>query len=79
MAEVDYINVGIGIGAATEHRLPKSWLFVKNTNEDEGGPMPPDPIYCDIPAGSRVSARMQSSTTTAGDRTVDLAVWGWVP
>jgi hypothetical protein len=62
-SEVVYIpNLMMSQEAAVDCPLPQSF-----------GPFP-----CDIPSGSRLAARCQSTTTTAGDRTFDLALYGLV-
>lgn len=49
-----FINVGIGIGAATEERIG-TWWFGKTTGEDAGGPVPMMPAFQDVPAGTRLT------------------------
>jgi len=56
-------NMYLGRGAPYD--MPTSQVF---------GPYP-----CDIPASSRMSCNIQCHVTTAGDRSVDVALWGFVP
>jgi len=56
-------NLYLGRGAPYD--IPTSMVF---------GPYP-----CDIPSASRMSCNIQCNVTTAGDRTVDVALWGFVP
>lgn len=69
----------IGVGASgSEFALASNLLWGFTTTSDTPFPNVVGPLPLGIPAGSRVSARMQSTNATAGDRTVDLAVWGFV-
>src|SRR3990172_2256036 len=52
-------------GRGAPYDIPVSMVF---------GPYP-----CDIPASSRLSCNIQCSSTTDGDRDVDVALWGFVP
>ena len=59
-----FINVGIGVGAATEERIG-TWWFSKTTAEDSGGPVPAMPAFYDAPAGTRIT--MLCSNVGAND------------
>jgi hypothetical protein len=70
----------IGIGASSsEHVLLPDLLLGWGPTLD--GPfvanIPLLPLY--IPSGTRVVARAQCTDTAAGDRTIDLALWGFEP
>jgi len=49
-----WVNIGIGVGAATEERIG-TWWFSKTTGEDSGGPVPSMPVFRDVPAGTRIT------------------------
>jgi hypothetical protein len=70
------IDLAIG-GAGSEYIfLPN---FVSHFETVIDGPftsfIPPFPMF--IPAGSRIAARALCASTTAGDRTFDIAAWGF--
>lgn len=67
-----YVNIGIGLGAATEDRVG-TWWFSKTTGEDMGGPWPTFPVFRDVPAGSRVT--MLASNSGANDAAYDGLVY----
>ena len=62
IAAFRYINVGIGVGAATEERIG-TWWFSATTAEDMGGPMPFMPLFRDVPAGTRLTLLASNSGT----------------
>ena len=59
-----FVNVGIGVGAATEERIG-TWWFSKTTDDVCGGPLGPQPLFRDIPSGSRLT--MLASNVGAND------------
>lgn len=63
-----YVNVGIGIGAATEQRIG-TWWFAKDTNELCSGPHSAMPAFCEVPAGTRLS--LLASNSGANDAAYD--------
>ena len=70
----------IAIGGSGAEQLVLSNLFLaSNTAFDAVLPPFIGPYPCGIPASTRFSARLQCSGTTAGDRTIDLALYGLVP
>lgn len=76
-ATTGLLDVGIGTSGA-EFALASNMLWGFTTTSDTPFPNVIGPIPMGIPAGSRVVSRAQSNNTTAGDRTLDLAVWGFV-
>lgn len=59
-----WVNVGIGIGAATEQRIG-TWWFGKETAESMNGPFPCLPAFVEVPAGTRIT--MLASNSGAND------------
>jgi hypothetical protein len=57
-----YVNIGIGVGAATEERIG-TWFYGKDTNENFTGPWPSLGAFDDIPAGSRLTLLASNSGT----------------
>lgn len=69
----------IGIGAASSERvLIPDLHFTAETNQDQWLPSTFGPYPCDVPSGTRFAARSACSVNTAGDRTCDIALWGFV-
>lgn len=64
IAGVGLINVGIGVGAATEERIG-TWWFSKNASEQQSGPTPARGVMRYVPAGTRLT--MQASVSTTAD------------
>jgi hypothetical protein len=56
----------VGIGAATEEEIAQSLWYYSDNNEEMGGPFPCDPIYCDIPSGTRLAMRVSNSNVNDG-------------
>lgn len=67
-----FVNIGIGVGAATEDRIG-TWWFYKDTQEDVGGPMPNLPAFHDVPSGSRLT--MLASNSGANDAAYDGLIY----
>lgn len=65
IANQGHVNVGIGIGAATEERIG-TWWFTKNALERQSGPHPSRGVVRDVPAGSRLTLLVSSSTANDG-------------
>lgn len=70
----------IGVGSAGNEfalipNIPLGWT----TTSDTPVPAVVGPFECCIPQGRRVAARMQCTDTTAGDRTIDVGAWAFVP
>jgi hypothetical protein len=66
----------IAVGAATESIIVPNFVVVCNSATDKPYPATIGPIPIAIPAGSRISARAQSSNATAGDRTFGISIYG---
>jgi len=69
----------IGLGSAGNEfvlvpNLPVWW----STSYDGPNDVFFQPVACSIPLGSRVAARAQCTLNTAGDRTIDLSLYGLV-
>jgi hypothetical protein len=72
---IGYINIGIGIGAATEERIG-TWWYEVHTNESQSGPNPCLPAFRDVPSGTRLSilASYSGSTNQAAQDALIYAV-----
>lgn len=57
-----WVNIGIGIGAATEQRIG-TWWYGKDTGENLTGPWPSFGSFCPIPSGSRLTMLASNSGT----------------
>ena len=57
-----YLNIGIGVGAATEDRVG-TWIYSTTSVEELSGPTPNMPAFVDIPAGSRLTMLASNSGT----------------
>lgn len=57
-----YLNTGIGVGASVEDRIG-TWWFSTSSSEENSGPLPSLPAFCDVPAGSRLSLLVSNSGT----------------
>jgi hypothetical protein len=64
IASVGMMNVGIGVGAATEERIG-TWWFSKNASEQQSGPNPARGVNRWVPSGTRLSMQASVSSTTA--------------
>lgn len=71
--------IDIGVGAASSEFAMIPNIFARWTTTLDGPQFVVGPLPCAIPAGSRISARAQCSDITAGDRTLDIGVVGFVP
>lgn len=49
-----FVNVGIGVGAATEDRIG-TWWFGKDASERQSGPFPQWGAFTQVPSGSRLT------------------------
>lgn len=73
------IDIGVG-AAASEFVLYPNAALGWGATRDGPSNCPRIPIFgCNVAAGSRIAARAACSINTAGDRTVDLALYGLVP
>ena len=59
-------TLDIGVGAATESMIAEGYWFPEDSNEALAGPFPPMPCFTDIPAGTRLAARISTSGTSDG-------------
>lgn len=78
-AAADYgcsIDVGVGASGSEQVIIP-DLVHAVTTAKKNAGHNVTFPIPCDLPAGSRLAARMQSSTTNTTDRVLDVAVYGF--
>ncbi len=67
----------IAVGAAASEQIIIPDLFVlQNAGDDRLVPSPIGPLPVNIPAGTRVAARAQSSIIDASDRLFDVAIYG---
>ena len=60
------INVGIGVGAATEQRIG-TWFYVRDNGEKLSGPYPKWPAFENVPAGTRMVFYGSNSGTADSD------------
>ena len=67
-----WVNVGIGVGAATEERIG-TWWFWKDTTEQVTGPVPSLGAFRDVPAGSRLT--LLASNSGANDAAYDGLIY----
>lgn len=67
-----FINVGIGVGAATEERIG-SWWFSKNASELQSGPWPYWGAWRHVPAASRLT--ILASNGGANDAAHDALIY----
>lgn len=70
----------IAMGASSSEQLVLRDFIISWGTIFDGPSIASSPIIpCYAPSGTRFSARSQSTITTAGDRNVDLALWGFEP
>lgn len=55
--------VQLGVGGAGAEQVIEEWSFGTDTSEAITGSFPPSPVYCPVPAGSRIAARACGSVT----------------
>lgn len=67
-----FVNIGIGLGAATEERIG-TWWFAKDTTEVTAGPMPQLGAFHSIPNGTRLT--MLASNSGANDAAYDGLIY----
>jgi hypothetical protein len=70
------LDIGIG-SAGNEVALINDLPLVCDSGPDMVAPRTLGPFMLDIPAGTRLVARVRSSTNTAGDRTLDVIAYGF--
>lgn len=77
MSEESAHLLDIGVGASTsETVLVPNLRFVTDPAHDQFVPSVVGPLWLDIPAGTRLAARMQSSSTSASNMTMDVVLYG---
>lgn len=67
-----WVNIGIGIGAATEQRIG-TWWYGKDTGENVTGPWPAFGAFCHVPAATRLS--ILASNSGANDAAYDGLIY----
>jgi hypothetical protein len=67
-----WVNIGIGVGAATEQRIG-TWWFSKDTAEQMSGPVPSIGAFVDVPAATRLT--MLASNSGANDAAYDGLIY----
>ena len=72
------MDISVG-AAAAEWNIITNLLFGSDATTDTPYPQLIGPFACDVPAASRWSVNLQCSSTTAGDRQIDVALWGYEP
>lgn len=72
------LDIGIGAGGS-EFVLVPNLFYGWSTTWDGPNDVFFQPFAASIPSGTRVAARAQCDGTAAGDRTIDLALYGLVP
>jgi hypothetical protein len=72
------MDISVGPGAG-EWNIISNLLFGADATTDTPYPSLIGPMACDIPAATRFSVNLQCSSTTAGDRQIDVALWGYEP
>lgn len=67
-----FVNIGIGVGAATVDRVG-TWFFGKSTGESCEGPVPFLPAFGQFPTGSRIT--MLASNSGGNDAAYDGLIY----
>lgn len=65
--------------AAAEWDIVANLIAGSDATTDYNYPGLCGPFACDIPAATRLSCNLQCSSTVAGDRSLDVALWGYAP
>lgn len=73
------LDIGLGAGGSEFVVLPDIVTQTWAATWDGPNDVFFQPVSCPIPSGTRIAARLACSTNTAGDRTIDLALYGLVP
>jgi hypothetical protein len=60
IAAVQVLNIGIGVGAATEERIG-TWWYAMDTQEAQSGPNPAMPAFRPVPSGTRLTMLASNS------------------
>jgi hypothetical protein len=62
IAPTGWVNIGIGVGAATEERIG-TWWYGKSTGEDNVGPVPCFGVFQEVPSATRLSLLASNAGT----------------
>lgn len=74
-AQAALVDIGIGAAAAEREILRDFYIACDSSKDNWAPPVTPLlPLW--VPAASRLAARARCSVTTAGDRTLDVIVYG---
>jgi hypothetical protein len=73
------LDIGVGVASSEFVLYPNANVSWGATRDGPSNCPRVPPFACDVPAGTRIAARAQGSVTAAGDRAVDLALYGLVP
>lgn len=76
-ATTGLLDIGAG-SAGAQYVVLENILWGFTTTSDTPFPNVVGPFPVSIPANTTIWARMQSTNNSAGDRTIDLAVWGLI-
>lgn len=76
-ATTGLLDIGAG-SAGAQYVVLENILWGFTTTSDTPYPSVIGPFPVSIPASTTIWARMQSTNTSAGDRTIDLAIWGLI-
>lgn len=76
-ATTGLLDIGVG-SAGAQYVVLQNILWGFTTTSDTPFPNVIGPLPVSIPQSSTIWARMQSTNTAAGDRTIDLAIWGLI-
>lgn len=71
------LDIGIGAGGSEAVLYPDASFSWGATGDGPLNNIQVPVFACDVPGGSRLAARAQCGITTAGDRTVDLSLYGF--
>lgn len=73
------LDIGIGDAASEFVLYPDAFLSWGSTHDGPSNCPRIPPFACAVPSGTRIAARAQCSGITAGDRNIDLSLYGLVP
>lgn len=73
------LDIGIGASGFESVVYPRALVCWGATRDGPSNGVRIPPFACAVPSNTRVVARAQCSDNVAGDRTVDLALYGLVP
>ena len=76
-ATTGLLDIGVG-SAGNQYAVIENILWGFTTTSDTPYPNVIGPLPVSIPPSTTIWARMQSTNNAAGDRTIDLAVWGLI-